>query len=273
MTVLSKHRIAAVVLAAGKGTRMKSDLPKVLHLVAGKTMLDHVLHAVASIPISEVCVVINSDRVNFEPFVVRHPGLNFCIQEGQLGTGDAVAASAGSFAKAVLPSYCKASVLRGTPFQSDFVLVCAGDVPAVEAWILRAFVEESLLNNADLAVLGMDVPNPFGYGRIVRDVHGRLQKIVEERDASDEIRKITLCNSGVIFGRVQTLFNLLSRLSPANAQKEYYLTDCFGLAAADNIPVHVFVTPDWQGFLGINDRQQLADMEERMQKNKAKARS
>jgi bifunctional UDP-N-acetylglucosamine pyrophosphorylase/glucosamine-1-phosphate N-acetyltransferase len=117
----------------------------------------------------------------------------------------------------------------------------------------------------------MDVPNPKGYGRLVRDeVRGELHRIVEERDATDEIRKLTLCNSGVVFGERQVMFDLLADLRPANAQAEYYLTDVFGLGRERGVATRVYTAPDWTEFLGVNDREQLAHIEGLMRSRQSK---
>jgi bifunctional UDP-N-acetylglucosamine pyrophosphorylase/glucosamine-1-phosphate N-acetyltransferase len=140
------------------------------------------------------------------------------------------------------------------------VLLMAGDVPAVNPLSLKDFVDSSLSAKAPLSVLGMEVPEPRGYGRLVSN-GDELVKIVEEKDADDETRRITVVSSGVIFAETKLLFELLAELRPNNAQKEFYLTDTIGLCHARGQRPRFYVAKDWQYFSGINDRQQLASVE------------
>jgi len=274
-----------VILAAGKGTRMKSNLPKVLHPVAGRPMVAHVIDALSLAGIDRACLVLGPHTDPFEELLRSHSGMPVCIQGKQMGTGDAVAAAAAAIKGAKMTDYTSGSLFRGEPQAAEYVLICAGDTPALDPLVLKDLVHQGLTQAVDLSVLAMDVPQPFGYGRIICDDRGQFLRIVEERDASEAQRRITVCNSGVILARVAVLFELLADLEPGNSQGEYYLTDTLGLAVArkgggtgakagigdDSTRVKVYVTADWQGFSGINDRSQLASVEAAMVEKKIKA--
>src|SRR5690606_16129100 len=136
------------------------------------------------------------------------PSVSVAIQQNRLGTGDAAAACAWSFNDVTIPSYAAGRHQHGAVIDSEYVLICTGDVPAVPAEEYRLFMEFALSTRADVAVLGMDVPNPKGYGRLVME-GSNLKKIVEEKDADDVTRKITACNTGILFFKTKTLFALL----------------------------------------------------------------
>lgn len=265
-----KPSIAAVVLAAGKGTRMRSSVPKVLHPVAGRPMLDWVLGALEAAGVAKACLVLGPDHTAFSEILADRPELVVAIQHGQAGTGDGVASAAVAFAKVAMPQYARGELVRGNPLTTSHVLVCASDTPAIRSETLATFVAAAMNADAGLAVLAMDVPSPFGYGRIVTGDAGRVT-IVEERDASAEIRRITICNTGVILARTDLLFSLLGELKPENAQKEYYLTDCFALAGKRGVGALVHVTKEWREFAGINDRAQLAELESQLIASKRRA--
>ena len=250
---------------------MKSNLPKVLHPVAGMPIVEHVIRALLSAGVSNSCLVLGPDTELFQDLMRLHQNLPVCIQGKQMGTGDAVASAAAAIAGAKVASYTSGSLLRGVAQKASYVLICAGDTPALKPEVIKAFVAEGVKQDVALSVLAMDVPQPFGYGRIVCDPSGNFERIVEEKDASDEQKKITVCNSGVILARASLLFELLASLKPNNSQNEYYLTDTLGMAAAGGKKVTAFVTKDWRGFLGVNDRQQLATVEGFMIEDKIKS--
>jgi bifunctional UDP-N-acetylglucosamine pyrophosphorylase/glucosamine-1-phosphate N-acetyltransferase len=253
--------IAAIVLAAGKGTRMKSDLPKVLHQVQGTPMVVHVLKTLEQMKIDDVCLILNPDLAPFKPLLREHPHLRVCVQTAQRGTADAVASACGAFSHVKKPHYTDSQLHHGTPMQASHVIICCGDTPALRADILKDFVSSCLDSGCELGVIGALHPQPTGYGRLVRNAHGHLEKIVEEKDATDEIRSINLINTGLIFARADLLFDLLDEIQPNNKQGEYYLTDCFALAAARNKPSHVYITEDYFSFSGVNTQEQLKEIE------------
>jgi len=241
--------IAAVVLAAGKGTRMKSDTHKVLHPVAGRPMIAHLLASLDQLAPERTVVVVGDLRDQLEAALGSRAEL--AVQDPQLGTGHAV-----QQAEAALGG-----------FKGD-VLVLYGDVPFVRAETMRAMVER--LNAADrpeVVVLGFQPADPLQYGRVIaRD--GAISKMVEFKDASDAERAVTLCNSGLMAVRGEELFALLDRVKNDNAQGEYYLPDIVNLALADGRGCAVVVAGDPDEVAGINSRAELADAEARWQQRR-----
>ena len=254
--------VAALVLAAGKGTRMKSDLPKVLLKAAGQSLLERVLLILQTAGIRRTCLVLGGDLEPFNDLLQRYPDLPVCRQVQRRGTGDAAASAAPGFTGVTPPSWSAGELLRGTPLTSAAILICYGDTPCLQPTVIGDFITTCQREESRIGVLGMRHPNPTGYGRLVLDEEGRLEEIVEEKDADDRIRRIDLCNSGIVYAATDFLFHLLARLTPENAQKEYYLTDCFRLAREEGAPATVYITDDYRSFDGVNDPVQLAAAEE-----------
>jgi bifunctional UDP-N-acetylglucosamine pyrophosphorylase / glucosamine-1-phosphate N-acetyltransferase len=239
----------AIILAAGKGTRMKSDLPKVLHRLAGAPMLAHVLRAAAAAGIPKAGIVVGPgmDAVG-EAGLAVDPGAVVFVQPDQLGTADAVKAASPAFEAAKGP-----------------VIILYGDTPLLRAETLKAVLGE-LDAGADLVVIGFEAEDPTGYGRLLFDAHGRLAGIREEKDASAAERALTLCNSGIMaFRSAETLSSLLSRIGNDNAKGEYYLTDAVALARDGDLQARV-VLSNAEEVLGVNSRAELAIAEGIMQK-------
>lgn len=253
--------ITGIVLAAGKGKRMQSDLPKVLHSVQGRTMLAHVCAALDEIPLDSICLVLGQHLAPFHRFLDEYPQRAVCLQHTANGTGGAVAACAPLFTNAAACSYAPSTLHRGQPHAPSHVLICAGDCPAIDSATLRLFIEESLAKRAKLALLAMKVDDPTGYGRLILDKDQRLRKIVEEKDASPVEKRLQICHSGIMFAETTFLFSLLQQLTPLNEQREYYLTDCIGLAQQAGEEVHYSVCPDYRSCLGVNTPEQLAALE------------
>lgn len=258
--------VAAIVLAAGKGTRMKSELPKVLHPLSGTPMIGHVIKSLRTLGIGPICAVIGGQLELLQSYLQHFAPMTLCEQSARLGTGEAVACAGLGFQNVKPPPYAHARHISGPLITQSQVLICAGDTPALDATILRQFITFCLEKSSRLAVLGMRHPKPFGYGRLVCNERGQLMKIVEEKDASPSEKTLNLCNSGVIFADLRYLFGLLQHIKPDNAQKEYYLTDCFDLARRTESPADVFMTDHYEAFDGVNDRQQLVRLEERLQR-------
>ncbi|MBA5779327.1 bifunctional UDP-N-acetylglucosamine diphosphorylase/glucosamine-1-phosphate N-acetyltransferase GlmU [Stappia sp. F7233] len=239
---MSTPSCLAIVLAAGLGTRMKSALPKVMHEVGGLPLLGHVLTAVAQAGIDRVAVVIGPDMENVEALVARlSPNASCHIQAERLGTAHAARAAS--------------RALADTP---DHVLVLFGDTPLVETTTLKR-IRARLDQGADLAVLGFEAANPFGYGRLVMD-GDQLAAIREERDASETERRITFCNSGIMGFRGPHFASLLEAIGNANAKGEFYLTDAVEIARARGLSVMTESAPEDE-VQGINTRAQLAAVE------------
>ncbi|ODA68643.1 Bifunctional protein GlmU [Methyloligella halotolerans] len=246
---MSKPETTAVILAAGKGTRMRSNRPKVLHPVANAPMLAHVLGVAGAAGIGRAAVVVGPDMEQVaEAGKTMSDGLQVFIQQDQRGTADAVLAAKDALQSAAGP-----------------VLVLYGDTPLLETDTLSE-VQAALTEGADLVVVGFDAPDPTGYGRLLVDDAGTLTGIREEKDASEAEKGITLCNSGIVgFGSGALLLSLLDRIGNDNAKGEYYLTDAVGLAAADGLKLKI-VTADHETLLGVNSRAELATAEAVMQK-------
>jgi len=237
---MSQDSLLIVVLAAGKGTRMKSDLPKVLHPVAGLSMLGHVLKLAGSQQDAEVAIVVgpNMDAVAAEAVALR-PGASVYVQENQLGTADAVLA-----ARPALEGH------RGP------VVVLYADTPLIQPQTLSSLRDE-LAAGAQLAVLGFEAEDPTGYGRLLTDQGGALTGIREEKDASEAERAVRMCNSGVMGFAVPDLLAVLDRIGNDNAKGEFYLTDAVEIVTSAGGSARI-VQCDENEVLGVNSRDQLA---------------
>ena len=241
------HPFAAIILAAGKGTRMKSDTHKVLHKIAGRAMLEHLMASVAELGPERTAVVVGAGREQIEAAVAGRA--TTCLQEPQLGTGHAVQQAEGALAG----------------FDGD-VLVLYGDVPFVQAETMRAMLER--LHGPDspaAVVLGFEPDDPLAYGRVIADDAGTILKMVEYKDADEGERACRLCNSGLLAARAADLFALLARVGNDNAQGEYYLPDIVNIAIADGRACAVIVAASADEVAGINSRAELAAAEARWQ--------
>jgi len=243
--------LAVVVLAAGKGTRMKSDLHKVLHPVAGRPMLEHLLASVADLAPSRQVVVVGSGREQLEAALGSRAVI--AVQEPQLGTGHAVQQAEDAL----------------VDFSGD-VLILYGDVPFVRPETMRAMLERLHADDAPaVVVLGFEPANTLQYGRIIAE-NGRIAKMVEHKDASEAERACRLCNSGLMAARSADLFGLLARVGNDNSQGEYYLVDVVNIANDDGRTCAVVVTADEEEVAGINSRSELAEAEGRWQARRRK---
>ena len=241
--------LAIVVLAAGKGTRMKSDKHKVLHPIAGRTMLDHLLASAAELEPQRQVVVAGHGREQLEKALGARATI--AVQDPQHGTGHAVQQAEGALAD----------------FSGD-VLILYGDVPFVRSATMRAMIER--LHGADnpaVVVLGFEPDDALQYGRVIAEA-GRIAKMVEHKDASEAERACRLCNSGLMAVRSSELFALLARVGNDNSQGEYYLTDIVNIANGDGRVCAVVVTDDADEVAGINSRAELAEAEGRWQQRR-----
>ena len=253
--------LTGLILAAGSGKRMHSDIPKVLHPIADTPMLEWVIRALKKIPCDHICLVLSPHSSPFSELLSRYPDLAACIQKEANGTAGAVAASQNFFEGNLDVSYGHGSLLKGPKRVSKYVLICAGDTPALDVNILRDFIEHCRLESARLGVLGMNIPKPHGYGRMLLSKEGSLLRIVEEKDADDSTKKMRLCNSGIFYAEVEYLFHLLRKIDNKNAQNEYYLTDCVKIAASEGEKIAVSITDRWETLQGVNDKEQLASLD------------
>jgi bifunctional UDP-N-acetylglucosamine pyrophosphorylase/glucosamine-1-phosphate N-acetyltransferase len=248
---MSSPQVAAIVLAAGKGTRMKSDLPKVMHRIAGRTMIRHVLNAVAPLAPARIVVVL---APGMETVAKEAVGASIAIQAQPLGTGHA--------AQAALPAL--QDLLDAGALED--VLVLFGDTPLLTAPTLAALVAERRRPPAAAAVvLGMRPADPAAYGRLICDENGMLEAIVEAKDATAAQRAIALCNSGVMAIDARHLASLLAAIGSDNAKGEYYLTDIVAIARRRELPCRVLEAP-LDELIGINSRADLAAAEAAMQR-------
>jgi len=237
---------AAIVLAAGQGTRMNSDLAKVLHPMCGRPLLGHVLAALDETGVDRVLVVIGHQRDRVREAFPK-PGIEWVVQAEQRGTGHAI-----RMARPAL-----------TGFTGTLLVVC-GDTPLLRGATLRALLDHHAASGAAVTVLSTRVPDASGYGRIVRDPSGGPRgrvRIVEERDATPEQKAIDEINSGIYAFDYPVLEGVLDRLTTQNSQGEYYLTDTLSLIQDAGHPGEVLCAEDWRELLGINTPDQLAEVE------------
>jgi bifunctional UDP-N-acetylglucosamine pyrophosphorylase/glucosamine-1-phosphate N-acetyltransferase len=240
--------LEVVVLAAGQGRRMHSALPKVLHRLAGRPLLAHVLDAARALAPKRITVVHGHGGAEVRAAFAGEK-LAWAGQAKQLGTGHALM-----------------QALPKIPASSE-VLVLYGDVPLVRPETLRALAEAG---RGGLAILTGEPPDPSGYGRVVRDRKGRVARIVEQKDANARQLAIREVNAGFLCASAQRLAGWLGRLENRNAQKEYYLTDVVGLAVAEGVPVAAVKVDDWWEAAGVNSRHDLALLERAFQNRQAK---
>lgn len=262
MTTKIQDSLTAIILAAGKGTRMgPSGKPKVLYKLAGRTMLERVLKCLKKLPLKHYCLVVGHNQPGFSHFLQEYQEVNVCLQKKQNGTAGAVAACA-PFFKGVAPiPYAPGSLMRGKPIDSSgYILVCYGDAPLIEDSVLEEFITYSEAKSSKISVLGMEVPEPFGYGRLILDKKGALLEIIEEKEANSDQKKVTFCNSGILIAKATFLFELLRHLKNQNKQAEYYLTDIVRLARKKE-SIDVFITKRWKTLIGINTKEQLQEAE------------
>ena len=241
--------LSVIILAAGKGTRMKSLLPKVLHTLAGKPMLGHVIDTARKLHPDRICVVYGHGGERLQQAFIDQPDLRWALQEPQLGTGHAVQQAIDE--------------TDGT----DITLILYGDVPLTPALVLgRLF--ESAGQNA-IALLTAELDDPSGYGRIVRDKKGNAVSIVEHKDAGKEELAIREINTGIMALPTRNLRQWLQRIRNDNTQGEYYLTDVIGLAVSDGFDIHTQRVFAVEEAIGVNSRQQLVELERYLQKRTA----
>lgn len=242
--------IFPIILAAGQGTRMRSALPKVLHPIAGKPMLQHVIEACQSLDATSLAVVYGhgGDLVRER---ITTSSLHWVLQAEQKGTGHAVAQAI--------------DLVQ----DSDIVLIAYGDVPLIRSTTLQSLAHG--LQDAALCILTTVLSEPKGYGRMVRNTEGQVQAIVEEKDASPEQRLIQEVNTGFMAARGGDFKRWLQQLTPQNAQGEYYLTDCVGLAVSEGGKINTVLCTDAVEVEGANNRVQLARLERACQARQVEA--
>jgi UDP-N-acetylglucosamine diphosphorylase/glucosamine-1-phosphate N-acetyltransferase len=230
----TKRKLASVILAAGKGTRMKSDLAKVLHPICGKPMLYYSITLARAIGSERIVPVVGHQAEEIQR-LFSNADLTFALQREQLGTAHAVLQ-----AKAALHD-----------FEGDVVILC-GDVPLLTASTVESLVDHHRSHNASLTVVTTFLEDPGNYGRVVRGEGDRVSKIVEAKDATEKEKKINEINTGIYCAERKFLFESLDKIGNDNAQGEYYLTDIFEIAERENRRAHPFVLDDPAEAMGIN---------------------
>ncbi len=232
--------VGVVILAAGKGTRMKSDTAKVLHKVAQKSMIVHVVERALEISPDKVYIVVGYQAEKVKEEVGRFYQINFAYQKQLLGTGDAV--------KTALP---------GMDSQVKNILVLCGDVPLIRIKTLYELVKAHKKTHSEITVLATEVDNPKGYGRIILDSENHLLCIREEADATMVEKQIKRVNTGIYCFDKNFLVTALDEISPENSQGEYYLTDVIEIAQKKNQKITVITTEDSRQVIGVNTLEEL----------------
>ncbi len=240
--------LSVIILAAGEGTRMRSTLPKVLHTLGGKSLIEHVIDTARQLEAQHVCVVYGHGGEQVRS-VLNPLDVEWIEQAEQLGTGHAVAQAMGSAAR------------------HDTALVLYGDVPLITVSTLQRLIAAA--SKDGLGLLTSTIEEPAGYGRIIRDSEGRVTRIVEEQDANDAERTVREINTGIMAVKVRHLQDWLAALDNNNAQGEYYLTDIIAMAVNDGIMINTVAPQSVTETLGVNNRAQLAQLERYYQQRQA----
>jgi UDP-N-acetylglucosamine diphosphorylase/glucosamine-1-phosphate N-acetyltransferase len=246
---VKENKFCALILAAGKGTRMKSDLAKVLHVLEGKPLLHYSL-AAAKCAGAEKIVVIIGHQASIVQEEFADSGVIFVEQNPQLGTGHAVLQ-----AKDVLADY------------AGLTVILCGDVPLLEPSTIEGLIENHKASQAPVTVLTTYPSDPRGYGRVVKDTHGNILKIVEERDASLAQKNIGEINTGIYCVDTPFLFAALGKITNNNKQQEYYLTDIVEIACREGFIVRSQIAADFVEVMGINTPEELARASQHLQNN------
>jgi len=234
------NEVGIIILAAGKGTRMKSDMPKVLHRVAGKSMIMHVIETAKKITPDNIHVVVGHKSDDVKEEISKYCRVNFAEQKQLIGTGDAVKSA--------------------TPGMNDKIkniLVLCGDVPLIQEKTIKNLIVEHKQNCAKVSVLAVDLDDPTGYGRIILDEQNSMLCIREETDTNADEKKIKKINTGIYCFEKEFLVSALEEIKPDNNQAEYYLTDIVEIAQKKKENIMVVTMNDHREVIGVN---KLADL-------------
>lgn len=233
-----------IIMAAGKGTRMKSDLAKVLHPLNGQPMIHYVIQLARDLGSHRVIAVIGHQKERVKE-TLKNERIEFAIQEPQLGTGHAVMQT-----ENLLENY------------DGSVLVLSGDVPILTHDTMKKLIALHKEESAVATVLTTHMPDPTGYGRVIRNADGSVRKVVEHKDATEEEKKIREINSGIYMFQSQDLFHALKKINSNNAQNEYYLPDVLKVFIDEGKKVCAYITEDYREISGINTVEQLKEAED-----------
>ncbi|RDB35239.1 MAG: hypothetical protein DCC88_11140 [Spirobacillus cienkowskii] len=256
-----KEKTIGVVLAAGMGKRMKSDIPKVAHVLYGKPLLIWAMHALIDTGIDKIVIVIAPTQTVVEELIKNHQfpshiTIKLAYQDMPLGTGHAARCGI----EAVSKYFVQEADLETN------ILIAYGDTPAVSSVTFQEFIYFHLQQKNYFTILAFKTKNPFGYGRIITDKNGNFLEICEEKDCTEEQKTILLCNSGFLCGNYFQFQKILPQLKNENASKEYYLTDVPILASKLDGKVGYLISKNEEELLGINSQEQLKEMELKFQK-------
>jgi UDP-N-acetylglucosamine diphosphorylase/glucosamine-1-phosphate N-acetyltransferase len=247
MNGVERQKVSAIILAAGKGTRMKADIAKVMHPLCGKPMLTYSVDAARAVNVEEIVVIIGH-QAGLIREAYKNQGLIFVEQHEQLGTGHAVLQAR--------------DVFRG--YDGNILILC-GDVPMLSSSTIRALLEVHILEKSILTVLTTILDDPSGYGRVIKEGEkGEVSRIVEEKDASSAEKKIKEINTGIYCVESNFLFGAVGDIGNENIQKEYYLTDIVGIAWKKGLKTRSLITANSIEVMGINTPDDLEKASERM---------
>lgn len=246
---MNSSSLITIILAAGKGTRMKSKLPKVLHCAGGKPMVDHVLDAAIGAGSTENIIIVGFGREQVEAEIGSRATI--VVQEEQLGTGHAVMQ-----ARSLIHNW-----------DADIMVLC-GDTPLITADMLEEFYQAHVQSKSPASVLTTIMPDPFGYGRIIRHLDGSVHKIVEQKDATTAELAINEINTGIYCFKADALFDSLTKINNDNAQGEYYLPDVLTILASEGHKINASITENYEATFGINSREQLSQAERILRQRK-----
>jgi UDP-N-acetylglucosamine diphosphorylase/glucosamine-1-phosphate N-acetyltransferase len=244
-----RKNIAVVILAAGLGTRMKSDKAKVLHEVADRPMILYVVEVARKTAGDDVIVVVGHQAQKVREVISETAQLHFVHQEKQLGTAHAVLC-----ALPRIPDHC------------DEVVILSGDVPLILSETITGLVEDHLAGYRDISLLAVELENPEGYGRVLQDDNGQVYEIIEEKDANSKQKKIKLINAGIYCINKKFLQDAIPEIQSNNAQEEFYLTDIMAIGHKEKKKMGFMVAADYHQILGVNNCQDLEEADKIMKK-------
>jgi UDP-N-acetylglucosamine diphosphorylase/glucosamine-1-phosphate N-acetyltransferase len=238
------ENVSIIILAAGLGTRMKSNMAKVLHKITGKPMISHVLVSACDVAGKDVIVVVGHQADRVKDACLKVNPVSFAFQKEQRGTGHAVLCA-----------------MPEIPETTENIVILCGDVPLLKAETIRALLDDHVNENRDLSLLAVELEDPTGYGRVVINANRELTRIVEEADATDDEKAISLINSGIYCVSKAFLSASLKKITPDNAQGEFYLTDIIGVGYAMGKHIGVLVGSNPEEVSGINTPADLKGVE------------
>ena len=239
--------IAVIILAAGLGTRMRSDRAKVLHELRGRAMILYVVETAKKIAGDNIILVVGHQADTVRTIVSDYATVHYALQKEQRGTGHAV--------QTALPLLGK---------QTEHVVILCGDVPLLSSDTVHALVNDHIEKGRDMTLLAVDLENPFGYGRLILDGNRNLKKIVEETDATAEQKKVRTINAGIYCLKKEVLTDLIHHLQPANRQRELYLTDIVEIGNRHGKRIGVLFGKDPDEITGVNTAEDLSAVERRL---------